>query len=137
MQCFSKVKLVVTDMDGTLLNSKSEVSNRFFAVYKQFKKHNIQFIAASGRQYYSIVDRFEDIRNEITIVAENGAFAKYGDQELFSSEYLLNPSQKAFIFYENSIMFTLFYAEKMPRILKQKMNNLSICSKIIILNIDL
>lgn len=83
---FSKVKLVVTDMDGTLLNSKSEVSNRFFDVYHQLKKHNIQFIAASGRQYFSIVDRFETIKDEITIVAENGAFAKHGDKELFTSE---------------------------------------------------
>ena len=83
---FSKVKLVVTDMDGTLLNSKSEVSDRFFTIYKQLKKLNIQFIAASGRQYFSIVDRFETIRDEITIVAENGAFAKHGNKELFSSE---------------------------------------------------
>ena len=82
---FSKVKLVVTDMDGTLLNSKSEVSDRFFEVYHQLKKHNIQFIAASGRQYFSIADRFEDIKDEITIVAENGAFAKHGNQELFTS----------------------------------------------------
>jgi len=83
---FSKVKLVVTDMDGTLLNSKSEVSDRFFEIYHQFKKNNIQFIAASGRQYYSIVDRFEDIKDEITIVAENGAFAMRGNEELFTSE---------------------------------------------------
>lgn len=83
---FSKVKLVVTDMDGTLLNSKSEVSDRFFTVYEQLKKHQIQFIAASGRQYYSIVDRFESIKNEITIVAENGAFAMHGNQELFTAE---------------------------------------------------
>lgn len=83
---FSKVKLVVSDMDGTLLNSKSEVSDRFFTIYKQLKKHNIQFIAASGRQYFSIVDRLETIRDEITIVAENGAFAKHGNKELFTSE---------------------------------------------------
>ena len=83
---FSKVKLVVTDMDGTLLNSKSEVSDRFFELYYQLKKHNIQFIAASGRQYFSIVDRFETIKDEITIVAENGAFAMHGNQELFTSE---------------------------------------------------
>ena len=83
---FSKVKLVVTDMDGTLLNSKSEVSDRFFDVYQQFKKNNIQFIAASGRQYFSIVDRFEGIKDEITIVAENGAFAMHGDEELFTTE---------------------------------------------------
>ena len=83
---FSKVKLVVTDMDGTLLNSKSEVSDRFFELYYQLKKHNIQFIAASGRQYFSIVDRFETIKDEITIVAENGAFAMHGNEELFTSE---------------------------------------------------
>jgi hypothetical protein len=73
-------------MDGTLLNSKSEVSDRFFKVYEQLKKHSIKFIAASGRQYYSIVDRFEVIKDEITIVAENGAFAIHGDEELFTSE---------------------------------------------------
>jgi len=92
---FSKVKLVVTDMDGTLLNSKSEVSDRFFEVYEQLKKHNIKFIAASGRQYYSIVDRFEAIKDEITIVAENGAFAKHGDKELFTAELPTNHISKS------------------------------------------
>ena len=83
---FSKVKLVVTDMDGTLLNSQSKVSAQFLGLYNQLKKLNIQFIAASGRQYFSIIDRFdESIQNDITIVAENGAFAKHGDQELFTS----------------------------------------------------
>jgi hypothetical protein len=83
---FSKVKLVVADMDGTLLNSKSEVSAQFFKLYGQLKKHNIKFIAASGRQYFSIVDRFKSIKDEITIVAENGAFAMHGNKELFTIE---------------------------------------------------
>lgn len=84
---FSKVKLVVTDMDGTLLNSQSKVSAQFLGYYNQLKKLNIQFIAASGRQYFSIIDRFDkSIQNEITIVAENGAFAKHGNKELFTSE---------------------------------------------------
>ena len=83
---FSKVKLVVTDMDGTLLNSNSEVSDEFFKLYDQLKKINVKFIAASGRQYFSIVDMFESIKNEITIVAENGAFAMHGDKELFTLE---------------------------------------------------
>jgi len=92
---FSKVKLVVTDMDGTLLNSKSKVSSQFSGIYNQLKKHNIKFIAASGRQYFSIVDRFnKTIQNEITIVAENGAFAMHNNKELFTlelpSEYILN-----------------------------------------------
>ncbi|WP_372744319.1 HAD family hydrolase [Lutibacter sp.] len=83
---FSKIKLVVTDMDGTLLNSKSEVSEHFFDIYNQLKKQNIQFIAASGRQYFSIVDRFQTIKDEITIIAENGAFSMQGNKEIFSTE---------------------------------------------------
>jgi len=82
---FSKIKLVVTDMDGTLLNSKSEVSEHFFTIFNQLKKHNIQFIAASGRQYQSIIDRLGSIKNDITIIAENGAIAKQGNNELFST----------------------------------------------------
>lgn len=90
---FSKVKLVVSDMDGTLLNSQSKVSEQFLGIYNELKKLNIPFIAASGRQYFSIIDRFdESIQNDITIVAENGAFAKHGNQELFTtslpSEYI-------------------------------------------------
>ena len=92
---FSKVKLVVADMDGTLLNSKSEVSEQFFKLYGQLKKHNIKFIAASGRQYFSIVDRFKSIKDEITIVAENGAFAMHGNKELFTIELPLKYISKS------------------------------------------
>lgn len=76
----SQVKLVVTDMDGTLLNSKSEVSDRFFYLYHALKKHQIQFVAASGRQYHSIVDKLASIKNEITVIAENGAYAAQKDE---------------------------------------------------------
>ena len=76
-----KVKLVVTDMDGTLLNSQGEVSSQFYDLYGQLKNH-IHFVAASGRQYQSIKHKLESISREITIVAENGGFAKRDQQEL-------------------------------------------------------
>ena len=92
---FSKVKLVVTDMDGTLLNSKSKVSNQFPKIYQKLKKLNIKFIAASGRQYFSIVDRFDkSIQEEITIVAENGAYVIQGNTELFTSSLALEHISK-------------------------------------------
>lgn len=78
----SKVKMVVTDMDGTLLNSKGEVSNKFFNIHNQLNKHNVHFVAASGRQYHSITNKLNTIKDEITIVAENGAYTKHGEQEL-------------------------------------------------------
>ena len=78
----SKVKLVVSDMDGTLLNSKGEVSLLFFKLFKQLQEHNVYFTAASGRQYNSIVDKLSAIKNDILVIAENGAIAKNGDAVL-------------------------------------------------------
>lgn len=78
----SKVKLVVTDMDGTLLNSKSQVSDTFFELFAELKNLEVQFVAASGRQYSSIKDKLQTISEDITIVAENGGYIKQGDKEL-------------------------------------------------------
>jgi len=91
---FSNVKLVVTDMDGTLLNSKSEVSNHFFYLYEELKKQQIHFVAASGRQYQSIIDKLSSIKNEITIIAENGGITKQGEDVLMVNNLSVNNSVK-------------------------------------------
>jgi len=78
----SNIKLIVSDMDGTLLNSKHELDPSFFEIYEKLKTRNIQFIAASGRQYFSIADKFKSILDEITIIAENGSFVKKNGTEV-------------------------------------------------------
>lgn len=83
---FSKVKLIVTDMDGTLLNSNNEVSPRFFKLFESLKNRKIHFVAASGRQYHSIIDKLDAIKNEITIVAENGGITKQGNETLLVND---------------------------------------------------
>lgn len=85
----SKVRMVVTDMDGTLLNSKSEVSSSFFDLFQLLKKLEVKFVAASGRQYSSIKDKLNIISEEITIVAENGGYIMQGENEL-DAVYLSN-----------------------------------------------
>lgn len=81
----SQIKMVVTDMDGTLLNSNHEVSPRFFEIYEELKKKNIAFVAASGRQYHSMVDKLESIKNEILVIAENGALIKKQGETLLTT----------------------------------------------------
>ncbi len=81
----SQIKMVVSDMDGTLLNSNHEVSNRFFELFEELKKRNILFVAASGRQYNSMVQKLDAIRDDIVIVSENGAFVKYQNKELLTT----------------------------------------------------
>jgi Cof subfamily protein (haloacid dehalogenase superfamily) len=77
----SKVKLVVTDMDGTLLNSHHEVSDRFFDVYYKLRDKGIQFVAASGRQYNNIVSKLIPIKDDLIFIAENGGIVINGDEE--------------------------------------------------------
>jgi Cof subfamily protein (haloacid dehalogenase superfamily) len=81
----SQVKMVVTDMDGTLLNSNHEVSDRFFELFKELKKRDILFVAASGRQYNSILDKLDTIKNDIIVVAENGGYVMRNGVELLST----------------------------------------------------
>lgn len=69
-------------MDGTLLNSKHEVSPRFFELFQLLQQKNIQFVAASGRQYHSIVDKLNPIKEDILVIAENGALVKDKEKEL-------------------------------------------------------
>ncbi|GAL72795.1 HAD family hydrolase [Jejuia pallidilutea] len=82
----SQVKLVVTDMDGTLLNTQHEVSSLFYHLFEKLKQHNIIFVAASGRPYYGMVDKLSSIKNHMIIVAENGGLAIQGN-----SVFLSNP----------------------------------------------
>ncbi len=81
----SKIKMVVSDMDGTLLNSNHEVSNRFFELHKELKKNQILFVAASGRQYNSIIDKLNAIKDDIIVIAENGGYVMQNDKELLST----------------------------------------------------
>jgi Cof subfamily protein (haloacid dehalogenase superfamily) len=76
------IKLVVSDMDGTLLNSKGEVSVLFFELFKKLQLQNILFCAASGRQYNRIVDKLSAIKDDIYVIAENGGIAKKGGEIL-------------------------------------------------------
>ncbi|TYB69426.1 HAD family hydrolase [Bizionia saleffrena] len=81
----SQVKLIITDMDGTLLNSNHAVSNRFFELYKELQRHNIIFVAASGRPYYSLIEKLAPIKDDIIFIAENGGLAIEKDHILLST----------------------------------------------------
>jgi len=79
---FSPVRLVAADMDGTLLDSKHQLNNEFYLIFEKLKSLNILFCAASGRQYYNILNQFNQFQDEIIFIAENGSYVVYKGQEL-------------------------------------------------------
>jgi HAD-superfamily hydrolase, subfamily IIB len=78
------IKLIASDMDGTLLNEHDKINEEFFHVLNQLKEKNILFVAASGRQYYNLLNKFSKAKNDVIYVAENGSYVVFEEEELYS-----------------------------------------------------
>lgn len=72
MHTFNQVKLIVTDMDGTLLNSQRELPSDFFDTLDQLHRKGILFAIASGRSYPTLAAQFQSHREKLIFMAENG-----------------------------------------------------------------
>lgn len=80
------IKLIITDMDGTLLNNNHEIDNEFWKLLEKLKKLNVIFAIASGRPYYNLYEKFKSTDTDLLFIAENGGLAMYKNQELFSTK---------------------------------------------------
>lgn len=77
------IKLIATDIDGTLVKESSrEVYPEMIKVVREWTDRGGYFCAASGRQYYSIRHMFEAVSGRMIYIAENGAYVRYGEEEI-------------------------------------------------------
>jgi hypothetical protein len=67
------IKLVASDMDGTLLDVDGNFHPDTFKMIEKLHQKNIQFVAASGRQYQKLYESFGPVADEIAYICENGA----------------------------------------------------------------
>lgn len=69
------IKLVVSDIDGTLLQDGGhELNPELFDTILKLRKAGMQFAAASGRQWASIEAVFNPIKEKIFYLSDNGAY---------------------------------------------------------------
>lgn len=80
------IKLIASDLDGTLLHGKEQsLSPRVLELVHRLTEKGIRFIAASGRQYDNEQRLFQGIENEISYIAENGALCVHEGKVIFRS----------------------------------------------------
>ncbi|MGB5445456.1 MAG: Cof-type HAD-IIB family hydrolase [Psychromonas sp.] len=77
------IKLIATDMDGTLLNDQGQLPADFFTTLSALKAKNIIFAAASGRQYFSLQKTFAAVSDDVLFIAENGTLVMHKGEELY------------------------------------------------------
>ena len=78
------IKLIMTDMDGTLLDENGNLPPGFDDVMAELKKRDVLFAPCSGRQYFSLLKTFAGYEDDFLFLAENGTIVKYHDEEIFS-----------------------------------------------------
>lgn len=78
------IKLIVSDMDGTLLDDNKVLHEDFWDIFYKLKEKGIYFVPASGRQYFNIYEYFKRIKEGLIILAENGSFILEDGKEIYS-----------------------------------------------------
>lgn len=68
------IKLIATDMDGTLLDDKKQLPNNFDAVVTELFNKKIRFVISSGRSYCTLKEQFSKYLSNMTFICDNGAY---------------------------------------------------------------
>ncbi len=79
------VRLVVVDMDGTLLDASGQIPEELWPMLDRLRAEGVVFAPASGRQYATLSAMFDRARDGMVFIAENGSYVVRDDQELSST----------------------------------------------------
>lgn len=76
-----KVRAVVTDVDGTLIQESGNViDRRYYEAIRALRRLNIPVIIDSGRHIDSLRYLFEPVKDELFFICDNGAIAGTADR---------------------------------------------------------
>ena len=82
------IKLIASDMDGTLLDGDGNVPPETYDLIRRLNAGGISFVASSGRRFDTLQEMFAPVMNQMDFVASNGAqvvvAGKLVDREVFS-----------------------------------------------------
>lgn len=112
---FKNIKLIVSDIDGTLVNHQNEISELTVRLVKKLKEKNILFSLASQRVHSSIVPLANQLDIKIPFISLNGSLIQdsKGDvilnKSVIDKKYVLKAIKLA---NENYIKIALCYNDK-------------------------
>lgn len=77
------IKLIASDLDGTLLDPAGKLPNDVFPLLSVLEERGILFLPASGRQHHNLKKLFAPFSEKLVTICENGALVRRGDETLF------------------------------------------------------
>lgn len=83
----SRIKLIASDLDGTLIpEGERELESGFIEAIKEKLNEGYRFYTATGRPYSGALHLFEEIRDEIGFICENGSLIMEKGEVTFVNE---------------------------------------------------
>ena len=79
MSSFADIRLVVADLDGTLLDDEKQLDAGIVDVIKELAKREIMFTLASGRNIHIMKPYLKELSLQLPFIANNGANMFQGD----------------------------------------------------------
>lgn len=82
------IKLIFSDMDGTLITPDGNLPEGFDKMFDELKKRNVTFVPSSGRQYYSLLKTFEKYKDDMIFLADNGTLVRHGKGDVYYTDVM-------------------------------------------------
>lgn len=82
------IKMIVTDLDGTLVDARYQISEANRAAVREAVARGVDVMIATGRMHRSAVRYAEALGLDVPLISYNGALVKSSSGETISASYL-------------------------------------------------
>lgn len=103
---FANIKVVISDLDGTLLNSEHKISDYTKTVFQQLHGEDYLLIVATGRHHLDALPIVDSLECPVYLVTSNGARIHSPTKELLFSFDIKSDSIKSILDLEIDSEFT-------------------------------
>ena len=97
MSIKERIKVIITDLDGTLLNNNHQVSEFTKTVFRQLSDENYLIIVATGRHHLDAIPLLEDLGCPFYLVTSNGGRIHSPEKELLFAFDIKSESIKSIL----------------------------------------
>ena len=77
-----KIRLVICDCDGTILDHQKKVDAGLAEVIRRLREKQVQFTLASGRNFYLMQTLLEELAIDLPYLTDNGGNSYCGKKRL-------------------------------------------------------
>jgi len=88
IESLKKIKLIVFDLDGTLLNGSNEIGTESQRLIRSLREKGMRFTFATGRLHSAVVDHAKSLGLETPLITLDGSLIKSMSDEIIYESFI-------------------------------------------------